>query len=259
MKYRAAAVTLMFLGSIPVLAQSPNEREGQPRPAGGSPMADALDTDKDGVISPDELKNAANALLKLDKNNDGKLTEDEYRRAGGPGGPGPGGPGPGGAGPGPSYGNPVGSPGPNGPWSAADHDRDGLVTRQEMESFGKEKPHRDVERLMFHFDKADTNKDGSVNQSEIDAYATPMGSQDAANRKEGPGAPRGPGGPGGPDPKAMFSHSMAFDADKDGKLNADELQKFIADFVQSQSRPGEPRGGAIDNRKTRPDLEADRK
>ncbi len=73
MKYRAVA--LMCLGSIPVLAQSPNEREGQPRSAGGSPMADALDTDKDGVISSEELKNAANALLKLDKNKDGKLTE----------------------------------------------------------------------------------------------------------------------------------------------------------------------------------------
>ena len=267
MNYRAVAVALMCLGSIPVLAQSQNEREGQPRPAGGSPMADALDTDKDGVISSEELKNAASTLLKLDKNKDGKLTEDEYRRApgpGGPGGPGPGGPGPGGPGPGgpggpgpggagPSYGNPVGSPGPNGPWSAADHDRDGLVTRQEMESFGKEKPHRDVERLMFHFDKADTNKDGSVNQSEIDAYATPIGSQEIANRKDGPGGPRGPGAPGAPDPKAMFSHSMAFDTDKDGKLNADELQKFIADFVQSQSRPGEPRGGTDDNRKTRPD------
>ncbi len=67
-----------------------------------SPIIEALDTNKDGLIDAAELANAAASLKKLDKNGDGKLTEDEYRpqRTGGPGGGGaPGGPG-GGGGPG---------------------------------------------------------------------------------------------------------------------------------------------------------------
>jgi hypothetical protein len=76
-------------------------------------------------------------------------------------------------------------PGPNGPWSAADHDRDGIVYRNEMELFGRSKPHRDVNRLLFHFDAADTNKDGQVNQAEIDAYGTAIGSRDPINHPNG--------------------------------------------------------------------------
>ncbi len=76
-------------------------------------------------------------------------------------------------------------PGPNGPWSAADHDRDGIVYRDEMESFGRSAPHRDVNRLLFHFDAADTNKDGQVNQAEIDVYGTEIGSRDPINHPDG--------------------------------------------------------------------------
>jgi len=48
-----------------------------------------LDTNKDRVISAEELKKAPTALLVLDRNKDGQLTEDEYRPGGGPsGGPG---------------------------------------------------------------------------------------------------------------------------------------------------------------------------
>ena len=76
-------------------------------------------------------------------------------------------------------------PGPNGPWSAADHDSDGIVYRHEMESFGRSAPHRDVNRLLFHFDAADTNKDGQVNQAEIDVYGTEIGSRDPINHPNG--------------------------------------------------------------------------
>ena len=76
----------------------------------------------------------------------------------------------------------------------------------------------------------------------------------------GPGGPggegRGPGGPGGEGrgpggqvanitPDRMLTHAMEFDADKDGKLGKDELQKFIADFMQrhgNQAGGGEGRG-----------------
>jgi len=45
-----------------------------------------LDTNHDGVLSAEEIANAAASLLKLDKNGDGKLTQDEMRppRPGGP-------------------------------------------------------------------------------------------------------------------------------------------------------------------------------
>ena len=74
-------------------------------------------------------------------------------------------------------------PGPNGPWSAADHNRDELVTREEMEVFGGQKPYRNLARLLMHFDAADTNHDGIVTQEEIDSYGKPMGSRDPYNHK----------------------------------------------------------------------------
>ena len=81
-----------------------------------NPLATVLDTDGDGVISANELKNASKALSQLDRNRDGKITRDEmyprqsdnqggrddFRRPGGPGQGGrddfrrPGGPGQGG-------------------------------------------------------------------------------------------------------------------------------------------------------------------
>lgn len=68
------------------------------------PLETALDANGDGVIDAKEIANASAALKKLDKNGDGKLTEDEYRPMrpqGGPGGPGgQGGPGGGRGGPG---------------------------------------------------------------------------------------------------------------------------------------------------------------
>lgn len=45
------------------------------------PIMAALDTNKDGVLDADEIANASKSLLKLDKNGDGKLTQDELRPA----------------------------------------------------------------------------------------------------------------------------------------------------------------------------------
>jgi Ca2+-binding EF-hand superfamily protein len=70
-------------------------RQGGPGrgPEGGmrrmDPVTAALDADHDGVISAEELRNAPGALKALDKNSDGKITEDEVRpNFGGRGGPG---------------------------------------------------------------------------------------------------------------------------------------------------------------------------
>jgi len=59
----------------------PGDGENPKNPAGQrppDPLLHALDTDNDGIISADEIKNASDALKKLDKNNDGQLTRDEY-------------------------------------------------------------------------------------------------------------------------------------------------------------------------------------
>jgi hypothetical protein len=81
--------------------QTPSpDGSGQGGPQGGKrpapPIIAALDTDKDGVISADEIANASASLRTLDKNGDGQLTPDEYRpeppkrdgnKGGGPQGP----------------------------------------------------------------------------------------------------------------------------------------------------------------------------
>ena len=57
-------------------------RGGQGGPGGFMrmfPVMTALDSDGNGEISPEEIKGAVAALKTLDKNKDGKLTEDELR------------------------------------------------------------------------------------------------------------------------------------------------------------------------------------
>ena len=49
------------------------------------PIFAALDTDHDNAITGEEISNAPSALKVLDKNQDGKLTEDELRPNFGPG------------------------------------------------------------------------------------------------------------------------------------------------------------------------------
>jgi hypothetical protein len=64
--------------------QAQERRPGGPEGAMmrmSNPLVTALDTNKDGVIDEKEIANAAVALKKLDKNGDGKLTEDELRPA----------------------------------------------------------------------------------------------------------------------------------------------------------------------------------
>ena len=177
---------MIVTGATTVMAQPPGGqlggqggRDGGFGGGGGgfgfrSPLMEVLDADHDGVISAAEIKNATAVLITLDKDKDGKLSEEEIRPIGrGPNAGGPGGPGGEGRGP--------GGPGGEG---------------------------------------------------------------------RGPGGPGGEGrGPGGQGanitPDRMLTHAMEFDADKDGKLGKDELQKFIGDFMQrhgNQAGGGEGRG-----------------
>lgn len=56
-------------------ARQANNRANAPPDA----LFRALDTDHDGMLSSAEIKNAAAALKSLDKNGDGRITEDELR------------------------------------------------------------------------------------------------------------------------------------------------------------------------------------
>ena len=48
------------------------------------PVLAAIDTDGDGIISADEIRNSPKALRTLDKDGDGKLTREEVIPAAGP-------------------------------------------------------------------------------------------------------------------------------------------------------------------------------
>ncbi|MGV3484411.1 MAG: hypothetical protein ACO1RT_08335 [Planctomycetaceae bacterium] len=81
----------------------PEPGRGRPEPRGHHPfmpLIDALDKDRDHILSPEELRTATESLSALDRDRDGRLTPDEFGpregrpREGGPreGGPREGGP-----------------------------------------------------------------------------------------------------------------------------------------------------------------------
>ena len=78
--------------------------------------------------------------------------------------------------------------GPSSAWEAADHNRDGILTRDEMSLFVTQKPHR-TDRLLMHFDAADAadaadvDKDGVVTLVESGKYGNEIGSKDPFLRK----------------------------------------------------------------------------
>ena len=182
------------------IAQSPGGRRGPGAGRGGPggaegpgreghppiPVIEALDADHNGTISADELKNATTALLTLDKNKDGRLTEDEMRPLqpgrgpeGGRGGPGQGQPGRGAQGGG-------GARGQNGPPPGAGR--------------------------------------GGAGSGRPTGRGPEAGGPGGEGR--GPEGRDGAGGPPRHNPERFVEHAMEFDADKDGKLSQEELLKF---------------------------------
>ena len=93
---RISRRALMVLPVLAALAVPASAQPGRGRPS--EPLMMVLDKNKDGELSPAELKDASKTLKELDKNKDGEIVRDEIRafmmsRFGGqrPGGQSPGG------------------------------------------------------------------------------------------------------------------------------------------------------------------------
>ncbi|WP_435011464.1 hypothetical protein P12x_002776 [Tundrisphaera lichenicola] len=201
-------------------AQGRGERApGRPSPDGGPgepppppppahPLFLAIDDDLDGELSAREIAKASDAILRLDRNKDGILTEDEVRpprprrgpegrpgrpearpefgpgRFGGPGGGGPGRPGrPGGPGE-------VG-PGPQGNPEAFvdsvlefDKDGDGKVTATEL-----------PDRRARLIEEGDVDGDNALDGSEIETLSRRPPPRRPGPPGGGPPPSRGPAGP----------------------------------------------------------------
>lgn len=177
MRKLLVASALVLTVNAFAVAQRPEGAPGGPGGPGGgrgfmppNPLLEALDTNKDGEISAEEIANAVASLKALDKNGDGKLTGEEIRPAfrgfGQPGGPGtPGGPG--------------GALSPEAMlarWMEQDKNGDGKLSAEELGDRGP--------RML---EAADTNKDGLLDKAELEAYGRQM-----MERFRG-----GQGGPGG--------------------------------------------------------------
>jgi hypothetical protein len=152
------------------------QRPGAPRGTftpPSNPFFDALDANKDGEISADELNNAVAALKKLDKDSDGKLTREETRPAGFGRGTFGGG----------TFGGGSGTFGGN---SAAfverimgnDKNKDGKVTKDEL-----------PENAQGMLDRLDENKDGALDKAELERAGQGFGRRPGGGRPGQPGAP----------------------------------------------------------------------
>ncbi len=213
-KFLLATAVLALLGisaTVTVLAQPPEDDrpprgdrldgpplgerrgEGGPNDSGRPPMPNplvaALDKNGDREISAEELEAATASLLTLDKNKDGKLTDDEMRpprpeggqgfgRGDGPPGhenPGRGDGPPGREGGGPS-GGPSGGPRGGGP-------------------MGPPNP----ERLVEHAMGFDADGDGKLDKAEMTKFAEEFTSRMGRfGRPDGEGRPSGERSEGGP-------------------------------------------------------------
>ncbi len=183
-----------------------------------SPILNTVDVNQDGNLSSREISDAPAQLRKLDKNADGKLTQDEAGLQFGRGGRGEGGRGEG-----------VGDEPP-----AAAPTADELTTTLmtfDANHNGKLEKTEVPERMQGMFDRGDTNHDGVLTRDEIAKLAE-------ANRQQANGGGRGEGGRGGREgfggarggfgggrgPGQFDLAFNALDTDRDGEISADEIK-----------------------------------
>jgi Ca2+-binding EF-hand superfamily protein len=187
-----------------------------------SPILNAVDVNQDGTLSAGEIANAPAQLRRLDKNGDGKLTQDEAGLQMGGRGFGRGGRGEEGGG-----GDEPPSPAPSADeltttLMAFDSNHDGKLEKDEV-----------PQRMQGLFERGDTNHDGVLTKDEITKLAE-------ANRQQAGGG-RGPGGEGrggegrgfgggrGPGGGNPFDQAFtALDTDHNGEISAEEISKAAA-------------------------------
>lgn len=174
------AVSIVTFPPLLAFAQGPDA--GPPRrPV--PPIMSALDANHDGVISREELANAAGALKTLDKNQDGERDETELRPNFGPGGGfGPMGDMRGQGGPGDERGSALSAEDETKRYMSLDKNDDGRLSTEEGPA-----------RMQGLFTRADADKDGVITKEEISAMVK---KRFASKQNRGGGR----GGFGGPPP-----------------------------------------------------------
>lgn len=191
MKRQLAFGIVVLLGGTLAMAQEGGRGPGGRGGFGNfpNPLFEALDTDGDGVISAEELQNAAASLKKLDRDGDGKLTREEVRPQFGQfgGRPGEGGPG--------GFGRGEGGPPQFNVESfiarlmERDANKDGKLSAEEL-----------GERSARLLETGDKNGDGYLDAEELKAIAESMaarfreGGGGRFGGRSGEGGPRGEGG-----------------------------------------------------------------
>jgi Ca2+-binding EF-hand superfamily protein len=235
---KTTLTTIVVLGVAAGCGIANAQPPGGPGAPGGfirmMPITAALDTNGDGEISMAEIDRSVSVLKKLDKDGNGKLTEDEVRPAfdgrrgrgefgngrrgpdgsrGGPGGPG--------------GGEALNPEEIVARYLSMDKNKDDKLTKEEV-----------GERLQRFLARADADNDGVATRLEL----TQLVSREASFG-------RGQGGPGGgppefgrrgPNPEEFVKRAMMFDADKDGQLDKGELGKMAEQF--GRGGPGGGRG-----------------
>ena len=196
----------------------PEERQERPRDGGPdgrprfpNPVLEAIDADKNGELSAEEIANAATALKTLDKNSDGKLDMVEMR--------------PNFEGMGRGFGGPPGGPGlGGGPGGGGAEEMMNRLIAMDANKNGKLEKDEVPERMQSMFTRADKNEDGAIDKEEMTAMAR--------ERSGGQGAGFG-GGQGGFGGREFLAQMMErADADKDGKLSGDEIPLFMRERLE---------------------------
>ena len=188
-------------------------RDGGPdgRPRFPNPVLEAIDADKNGELSAEEIANAATALKTLDKNSDGKLDMVEMR--------------PNFEGMGRGFGGPPGGPGlGSGQGGGGAEEMMNRLIAMDANKNGKLEKDEVPERMQSMFTRADKNEDGAIDKEEMTAMAR--------ERSGGQGAGFG-GGQGGFGGREFLAQMMErADADKDGKLSGDEIPLFMRERLE---------------------------
>lgn len=125
------------------VAREPQPPRGHRPPPQVPPILIIFDTDRDGVISEDEIAAASDALAKLDRNEDGQLTREELMP------------------PPPEGGKPPGHRPPPPVISALDANRDGTLSADELE---------DAADSLLELDK---DGDGELSPEELHPHGPP--------------------------------------------------------------------------------------